>query len=89
MRNAISEVVFKEPEGRNSGLIQVGIAVVLLLVYVYMGRRYGFGLNPSIVLAVVFSLYGVAEMLPTKRRQLAGSVRLAAIILGVSLVIIS
>lgn len=65
MRNVLSEMVFKEPEGRNSGLVHIGIAVVLLGVYAYMGRRYGFSLNPPIILAVVSSLYGVTEMFPT------------------------
>ena len=56
-------------------------SLVMLSIYIYYDILRGVPDISSLVMAVGFALSGLAESLPTERRQIAGGLRVAAILL--------
>ena len=78
----VSDVLFNEPQGRPSSLIQFGLSVSFSCVFVY---AWSVGEAGAVVPWVLFfilgaALSGIAESLPKTRRRAAGLLRLTAIL---------
>ncbi len=86
MISRVRNALFREPSGRPETLVMFGGAVVLsgLAGYAYVAG--GTRLVWTVAMAVGFALAGVAEALPTGRRRAAGGLRIAAIVLMLSLI---
>jgi hypothetical protein len=81
----IKEIVFSEPSGRSHAFVMVTGSLVMLSIYIYYGvLRDGSSIS-SLIMAVGFALSGLAESLPTEHRQLAGGLRVTAILVLASL----
>jgi len=87
MSNMIGSVVFREPEGRESGLIFLAVASFAFLYMIYSQIRFGGGINPAVSIGVPFTLLGLAELLPKNKKRLAGGTRIAAVVICISLII--
>ncbi len=83
----IVSFVFREPEGRKSGLIFLAVASFALLYVIYNQIRFGGGINPAVSIGVPFTLLGLAELLPKNKKRLAGGTRIAAVVICISLII--
>jgi hypothetical protein len=80
MPSKIKDVVFSEPSGRLHAFVMFAGALVMLSIYIYYGiLRDGSSLS-SLIMAVGFALSGFAESLPTEHRQIAGGLRVTAIV---------
>ena len=92
MRERVEAVVFREPEGRRSGLIYIGFGVlwfVLFLFIVFGGGTASDGVVQA-VFGLAFVLAGLAELLPPDRKRLAGGLRVVTWFLaGLVLVYVS
>jgi len=88
----ISDVLFNEPQGRPSSLIQFGASFSFLCILAY---AWSVGEAGAVVPWVLFfivgtALSGIAESLPKTRRRAAGLLRLTAVfVLGCFLAIMS
>ncbi|QKY19790.1 hypothetical protein B4589_005125 [Halolamina sp. CBA1230] len=84
MLSTLRNTLFSEPSGRPHALIQFGGAVLFVALYAY-GVARGSGSEWLLVIATANVLSGTAESLPSDRRRLAGSLRIAAILVCVGL----
>ena len=87
MPSKIKDVVFSEPSGRAQGFVMFASAIAMASVYVYFDILRGGSSINSLVMAVGFALSGVAESLPSERRQLAGGLRVSAVLLLTALLV--
>jgi len=77
----ISEVLFKEPQGRPLALLQFGVSLTFLCMFAYTWSVGNAGDTRWLLFLVVgTALSGIAESLPENRRQAAGVFRLAGIL---------
>jgi hypothetical protein len=83
------DVLFNEPQGRPNSLVQFGASLTFLCVFVY-AWSVGSAEEVSWVLFLVVgtALSGIAESLPENRRQAAGVLRLSALVVLVSMLVI-
>ncbi|OAQ54748.1 hypothetical protein HTG_04070 [Natrinema mahii] len=86
MPSTVTEVVFSEPSGRSAALIQFAGSLAFSGLYVY-SRIAGSADSGRWLLGMVVgsALAGIAESLPKDRRLTAGVLRLAAILVLLSL----
>lgn len=61
-------------------------SLAMLSVYVYFEITHDYSATYSLIGAIGFALSGVAESLPTERRQMAGGLRLTAILVLLGLI---
>ena len=85
MPSRIRDVVFSEPSGRLSASVMFAGALAMISIYLYFDILHDGSAVYSLIMAVGFALSGVAESLPTERRQLAGRLRVTAMLLLVGL----
>lgn len=84
-KEGIKESIFRAPSREKSiGTVYFGGAVIFLLLYLFAGRSLF-----SIVMFSGFLLTGLAEFLPKQRNVLAGYLRITAIIVYISLLIMT
>ncbi|KAA9396148.1 hypothetical protein Har1130_16345 [Haloarcula sp. CBA1130] len=81
MLSKIKDAVFSEPSGRVHALVMFASSLAMLSIYIYYDILRGVSDISSLVMAVGFALSGLAEVLPTERRQIAGVLRATAILL--------
>jgi hypothetical protein len=81
MPSKIRAIVFSEPSGRLHAFVMFAGSLVMLSIYIYYDILRSVPDVSSLVMAVGFALSGLAESLPTKRRRMAGRLRVAAILL--------
>ncbi|WP_136591209.1 hypothetical protein [Salinigranum halophilum] len=81
MLSKIKEIVFSEPSGRIHAFVMVAGSLVMLSIYIYYDILRGGSSISSLIMAVGFALSGLAESLPTEHRQIAGGLRVTAILL--------
>lgn len=79
----VSDVLFNEPQGRPSSLVQFGASFSFLCILAY---TWSVGEARAVVPWVLFfmigtALSGIAESLPKTRRQAAGLLRLTAVLI--------
>jgi hypothetical protein len=81
MPSVVTEVVFSEPSGRPQSLVQFTGAVVFLGLFAY-AWSVGNAASSLWLLGMVVgtTLSGTAEALPKRHRRVAGVLRLAAIL---------
>lgn len=85
----ISEVLFNEPQGRPFGLVQFGASLLFLCMFVYAWSVGDAGeLRWVLFFVVGTALSGTAESLPKTRRRAAAVLRLTAISVLVSFLVI-
>ena len=87
MLSRVRNALFREPSGRPQTLVMFSGAVVLSGLAGYGYIVGGTTLIGSLTMAVGFALSGVAEALPAGRRRTAGGLRIAAIVLMLSLIV--
>ena len=80
MSSKIKDVVFSEPSGRLHAFVMFAGALVMLSIYIYYGILLDGSSLSSLIMAVGFALSGFAESLPTERRQIAGGLRVTAML---------
>jgi len=77
----ISDVLFNEPQGRPSSLVQFGASLSFLCIFVYTWSVGDAGEVTWVLFFIVgTALSGIAESLPKTRRRTAGLLRLTAIL---------
>lgn len=77
----ISDVLFNEPQGRSVAIVQFGASLIFLCMFVYAWSVDDAGKFLWILFLIVGSaLSGIAESLPENRRQAAGILRFAGIL---------
>ncbi|WP_254767263.1 hypothetical protein [Salinilacihabitans rarus] len=87
MLSYITEVLFNEPQGRPLALFQFGVSLTLLCMFVYAWSVGDAGATRWLLFIVVgTALSGIAESLPESRRQSAGVLRFAGILVLLILV---
>lgn len=83
----ISEMLFNEPQGRPLALFQFGVSLTFLCMFVYASSVGDAGDARWLLFLVVgTALSGIAESLPKNRRQAAGVLRFAGILVLVILI---
>ena len=87
MPSKIKEVVFSEPTGRAQAFVMFASSAVMVSIFIYFDILSGVSSIHSLVMAVGFALSGLAESLPSERRQLAGQLRVTAILLLTGLLV--
>nr|WP_232794527.1 hypothetical protein [Haloarcula taiwanensis] len=70
----IQRMVFREPEGRQQGLLFSLFSLICILAWVYFGIVLD-GPHNMLFLGIAFGLSGFAEFLPPDRRRAAGALR--------------
>jgi len=84
----ISEVLFKEPQGRSESLVHFGVSLSFLCVFVY---AWSVSLAGEVLwvlfIIVATALFGIAESLPENRRHAAGVLRFMGHAVSVSLLV--
>jgi len=86
----ISEVLFNEPQGRSLALLQFGVSLTFLCMFVYAWSVGDAGENWWLLFMIVgTALSGIAESLPENRRRAAGTLRFTAILVLLIVVIAS
>ena len=86
MLSKLKEVLFSEPSGINSALVQFAGAVAMLSIYLYFNVLLdGSGID-TLIMAAGFALSGLAESLPKDRRHIAGGLRITAMLLLIGLI---
>ena len=84
----ISEVLFKEPQGRSESLVHFGVSLSFLCVFVY---AWSVSLAGEVLwvlfIIVATALFGIAESLPENRRHAAGVLRFMGHVVSVSLLV--
>jgi len=84
---ATGELLFREPQGRRIALVQFAASVVFLSMFSYAWSVGDAGETWWILFLVVgTALSGIAESLPENRRQAAGLLRFAGILVLLVLV---
>jgi hypothetical protein len=83
----IKDVVFSEPSGPAQAFVMFASSVCMVSIYIYFDILRGVSSINSLVMAVGFALSGLAESLPSERRQLAGGLRVTSILLLTGLLI--
>jgi hypothetical protein len=88
---AVSQVVFREPDGQKQGLLFAGLSVGCVLLWVSVGVIFG-GSNdwPSpflLFISLAWGFLGIAESLPPSRQRLVATLRIGAISIPVAMVI--
>ena len=87
MISYLSEVLFNEPQGRPFALFQFGVSLTFLSMFVYTWSVGDAGeIRWLLFLIVGTVLSGVAESLPENRRQVAGVLRFAGVLVLLVLV---
>ena len=86
MLSKIKEVVFTEPSGRQSAFGMFACSLAMGSIYIYFGVIHDGPSISSLIMAVGFALTGCAESLPKQRQQMAGGLRLVAILLFFGLI---
>lgn len=77
----ISDVLFNEPQGRPTSLVQFGATLIYSCVFVYAWSVGDAGdVSWVLFLVVGTALSGIAESLPENRRLVAGVLRFAGIL---------
>ncbi|ELZ16809.1 hypothetical protein C477_14388 [Haloterrigena salina JCM 13891] len=77
----ISDVLFDEPQGRPNSLIQFGLSLTFLCIFVYAWSVGDVGDVLWVLFLIVgTALSGIAESLPKNRRQAAVVLRFAGIL---------
>jgi hypothetical protein len=77
----ISDVLFNEPQGRPNSLVQFGASLTFLCIFVYAWSVGDVGEVLWILFLIIgTALSGIAESLPENRRQAAGVLRFAGIL---------
>ena len=77
----VSDVLFNEPQGRPNSLVQFGLSLSFLCIFVYASSVGGAGEFLWILFLIVgAALSGIAESLPKAQRRAAGLLRLTAIL---------
>jgi hypothetical protein len=77
----ISDVLFNEPQGRPNSLVQFGASLTFLCIFVYAWSVGDAGEVLWVLFLIVGTgLSGIAESLPENRRQAAGVLRFAGIL---------
>ncbi len=78
---SVSETLFNEPQGRPIALFQFGLSLSFLCMFAYTASIGVAGDTRWVLfLGVGTALSGIAESLPKNRRQTAGLLRFAAIL---------
>lgn len=86
MASRVRTALFREPSGRPQTLVMFGGATVLSSLAIFTYAVDGTTLTWSLAVAVGFALSGVAEALPAGRRRATAGLRIATIILMLSLI---
>ncbi|WP_435358311.1 hypothetical protein [Haloarchaeobius sp. DFWS5] len=81
MRSKIKDVVYSEPAGRLTAFGMLAGSLVLASTYIYYDLLHDVSSIHLLVMAVGFALSGFAEAISTERRQVAGGLRVTAILL--------
>ncbi|WEL20403.1 hypothetical protein [Halorhabdus sp. BNX81] len=89
MRSTIDEHVFREPDGRPETLIYFGSAAFFLSIHVYYAWILGSNGSTrfTLVMAVIWALFGITESLPESRRQTTGVLRLTVLVVLLCLIV--
>ena len=74
----VQRMVFREPEGRQKGLLFSLFSFICILGWVYFGIVLD-GPHNMLFLGIAFALTGVAEFLPSNRRRSAGVLRILSL----------
>jgi len=84
MREQVDAVVFREPEGRRTGLLYAGLGVCWFALFLFNVLASGdtFAGTMQVLIGTAFVLRGLAEMIPSERARLAGGFRVATALLG-------
>lgn len=88
MPSTIKDIVFSEPSGRGQAFVMFAGSIIMGSIYMYFDILRGGSSINSLVMAVGFALSGLAESLPSERRQLAGGLRVSAMLLVTVLLIL-
>ena len=88
MSSKIKSVVFSEPSGRGHAFVMFAGSIVMGSIYMYFDVLGGGSSINSLGMAVGFALSGLAESLPSERRQLVGGLRVTAILLLTGLLVL-
>lgn len=88
MSSQIKSVVFSEPSGRGHAFVMFAGSIVMGSIYMYFDVLGGGSSINSLGMAVGFALSGLAESLPSGRRQLAGGLRVSAMLLVTVLLVL-
>ena len=84
----ISDVLFKEPQGRPESLVGLGLSLIFLCVFVYAWSVSLAGEVLWVLFIIVgTALFGIAESLPENRRHAAGVLRFMGHVVSVSLLV--
>ncbi|WP_128478164.1 hypothetical protein [Halorussus pelagicus] len=88
MPSKVKDVVFSEPAGKRNAFVMFGSSLAMLSIYIYYDVLRDVSSVNSLIMALGFALSGVAESLPTERRQMAGGLRVTALLLLIGLLIL-
>ncbi|AZH26059.1 hypothetical protein [Haloplanus aerogenes] len=87
MPSTVTNVVFSEPAGRLNAVVMFSGALVFASLYAYnVLRGDAAAANWLLVMIAGCALSGIAESLPKDRRQMAGTLRVTAILVFASLI---
>ncbi|WP_209490590.1 hypothetical protein [Halolamina salifodinae] len=75
---AVQRMLFREPDGRRTGLVFFLLSFICLLGLVYFGALLD-GLYTLHFTGISLALLGFAESLPLNRRRSAGRLRILAV----------
>jgi len=89
MPSKIKDVVFSEPGGRRNAFVMFASSLAMLSIYIYYDVLRDVSSVNSLIMAVGFALSGFAESLPTERRQMAGGLRVTAVLLLTGLLVLT
>lgn len=85
----ISDVLFKEPQGRSESLVHFGLSLSFLCIFVYAWSVSIAGEVLWVLFIIVATaLFGIAESLPENRRHAAGVLRFIGHVVSVSLLVL-
>jgi len=85
----VSEVLFNEPQGRSVSLLHCGASLLYLCMFVYAWSIGDAGEVRWVLFFVVgTALAGIAESLPKTRQRVTGILRLTAVLVLVSVLVI-
>ncbi len=68
MIETIRSSVFREPEGRSSGIFWIGFGAIFFVFAVVNQLQLGRSLRTPLILGVVFVIVGFAEVLPQEKK---------------------
>lgn len=67
--------LFREPGGRREGLFSLGAGLLFFPLYLFYSRQPEGASIIATLFGVLFTVSGIAELLPPERRRLAGVIR--------------